>query len=165
MSASAHVTGLRGTQWAKASEERDMSSVIVLLADKPKEELDDLVDELRRETGLEIMAREGRPYSLDDLDLVSAADAGTIVIMDPGHHLHGQVRRCQRLHDYSVRPRIARLRRPAAAHCCCMSVRLPELVAAATTTWSSPDHKRYYPLTAGLHCRRRPRCSRLRRRS
>lgn len=90
-----HVTGLRGTQWAKASEERDMSSVIVLLADKPKEELDDLVDELRKETGLEIMAREGRPYSLDDLDLVSAADAGTIVIMDPGHHLHGQVRRRQ----------------------------------------------------------------------
>ena len=133
MFANAHVTGSRGTQWAKASEERDMSSVIVLLADKPKEELDDLVDELRKETGLEIMAREGRPYSLDDLDLVSAADAGTIVIMDPGHHLHGQVRRSQNLlPDCHARPRIARLRRPAAAHCWCVCVHLHKSVAAAT---------------------------------
>jgi hypothetical protein len=72
-------------QWAKASAERNRSSVIVLMADEPKEELDDFVDELRNETGLEIMARSGLPYSLDDLDMVGAADAGTIVIMNPGH--------------------------------------------------------------------------------
>ena len=71
----------RGMQWAKAQEERNAKAPIVLMANVPKAELDEIVDEIRAETGLEIMAREGLPYSLDDLDMVNAAEAKSIIIM------------------------------------------------------------------------------------
>lgn len=78
-------------QWAKAQLERGERSPIVILANAPKAELDAMVAEIRAETGMDIMAREGLPYKLDDLDLVGAADAKTVIIMDPMHHLHGEV--------------------------------------------------------------------------
>jgi hypothetical protein len=82
-------------QWAKAQLERGVRSPIVVLANAPKAELDAMVGEIRAETGMDIMAREGLPYKLDDLDLVGAADAKIVIIMDPMYHLQGEV--CSRL--------------------------------------------------------------------
>lgn len=49
-------------QWAKAQLERGQRAPIVLLADKPKDVLNGIVDRIRSETKLDIMAREGVPY-------------------------------------------------------------------------------------------------------
>lgn len=49
-------------QWAKAQLERGQRAPIVLLADKPKDALNDIVDSIRSETRMDIMAREGVPY-------------------------------------------------------------------------------------------------------
>jgi hypothetical protein len=46
----------------------------------------------KAESRLDILAQRGRPYSIDDLDLVNAAEAATLIVMDPGHHSHAQVR-------------------------------------------------------------------------
>ena len=83
-------------QWAKAQDERGQRAPIVVLSNVPKAELDELVDEARAETGLDIMGRSGVPYSLDDLDLVNARHARTILIMDPQHHATFEVRGCTR---------------------------------------------------------------------
>lgn len=80
-------------QWAKAQDERGHKAPIVVLSSVPKEQLDALVDEARAETGLDIMGRSGVPYSLDDLDLVNARHARTILIMDPKHHEEAEARR------------------------------------------------------------------------
>lgn len=79
-------------QWAVALHEAGADRApIVLMADRPKAELDEVVDELRRESGVDVMAREGRPYDLSDLEMISAASARTIIIMDPlaGKHWDG----------------------------------------------------------------------------
>ena len=89
-------------QWAKAQEVRGTKSSLVLLADRPKEELDALVATAKSESRLDIMARRGRPYSVEDLEIVNAAEARTIIIMDPGHHTHAQVRS---QHDAAARSR------------------------------------------------------------
>jgi hypothetical protein len=52
-----------------------------VLADEPKEDLDEMIGEIRAETGMDIMAREGLSYSLGDLDLVNAVEAKSIIIM------------------------------------------------------------------------------------
>lgn len=49
-------------QWAKAQQERGQRAPIVLLANKPKTVLNDIVDRIRSETRMDIMAREGVPY-------------------------------------------------------------------------------------------------------
>lgn len=79
-------------QWAKAQEVRGTKCSLVLLADRSKEELDAVVATAKAESNLDIMARRGRPYSVEDLDLVNAAEARTIIIMDPDHHTQAQVR-------------------------------------------------------------------------
>ena len=102
-------TGLHAAvQWAKAQGERGTHGTIVLLADQPKEDLDEVVDTLKAETGLDIVARSGLPYSLDDLDLVGASDASTIIIMDPNHHVHEQARRASCLLARQCRVLLAR---------------------------------------------------------
>jgi hypothetical protein len=70
-------------QWAKGQRERGNSTPIIILSESPKEELDELVAEIRAETGLDIMAREGRPCAARDLRMVSASEAQNIIIMDP----------------------------------------------------------------------------------
>eukprot|EP00892_Ulva_mutabilis_P008060 jgi/Ulvmu1/5626/UM023_0165.1 len=77
-------------QWAWAQKERGQKSPMVLLADKPKEVLNGIVDTIRSETRMDVMAREGVPYNVDDLRLVSANKAKTIIIMDPHHGSHSQ---------------------------------------------------------------------------
>lgn len=49
-------------QWALAQKERGQLAPIVLLADKPKEDLDRMVDAIKAETRMDVMAREGIPY-------------------------------------------------------------------------------------------------------
>jgi hypothetical protein len=78
-------------QWAKAQIDRGKKAPIVVMADLPKEELDELVDTARAETGLDVMGRSGLPYSLNDLELVNAAKARTIIVMDPQHHVESDV--------------------------------------------------------------------------
>ena len=79
-------------QFAKAQEVRNTKSAVVLLADRPKAELDALVSAVRTETAsFDIMAREGRPHNIDDLELVNAKEARTIIVMDPGRHIQAQV--------------------------------------------------------------------------
>lgn len=55
----------------------------MVLADVPKSELDEMVNEIRRQTGMDVMGREGRPYNLEDLEMVAASSAKTIILMDP----------------------------------------------------------------------------------
>jgi hypothetical protein len=68
-------------QWARGQAERGTRSPIVILSDVEKESLDKMVNSIRRETGLNIQAREGRPESADDLRMVSAQHAHNIIIM------------------------------------------------------------------------------------
>lgn len=71
-------------QWAIALKEAGQhKSSIVVLADVPKCDLDQMVNEIRRQTGMDVMGREGRPYNLADLEMVSASNAKTIILMDP----------------------------------------------------------------------------------
>lgn len=49
-------------QWALAQKERGQQAPIVLLADKPKDVLNSIVDTIRSETRMDVMAREGIPY-------------------------------------------------------------------------------------------------------
>jgi hypothetical protein len=82
---------LCSVQWAKAQIDRGKKAPIVVLADLPKNQLDELVDAARAETGLDMMGRSGLPYNLDDLEMVNATEAKTIIVMDPKHHLHFDV--------------------------------------------------------------------------
>eukprot|EP00892_Ulva_mutabilis_P008063 jgi/Ulvmu1/5629/UM023_0168.1 len=70
-------------QWAMAQRERGQSNPIVLLADQPKADLDSIVNNVRAETKMDIMARTGVPYNVDDLRLVSADKANTVIVMNP----------------------------------------------------------------------------------
>lgn len=49
-------------QWALAQRERGQSAPIVLLADLPKGDLDSMVENLKADTRMDIMARTGVPY-------------------------------------------------------------------------------------------------------
>lgn len=68
-------------QWSRGQAERGVNSPIVILSNREKETLDQMVGGIREETGLDIQAREGRPESADDLRMVSAQDAQNIIIM------------------------------------------------------------------------------------
>lgn len=57
-----HASSCIMLQWAKAQLERGHRAPIVLLADKPKSVLNEIVDTIRSETKMDIMAREGVPY-------------------------------------------------------------------------------------------------------
>ena len=71
-------------QWSVAQKESGHAGApVVVLADMPKEVLDVVIDAMREQTGLDIMGREGRPYNIDDLNLVSAGTARTVILMDP----------------------------------------------------------------------------------
>lgn len=93
-------------QLAQQQHELGKHSAIVLLAEQPKEVLEEEVGSLRSETGADIMVRTGLPYNLADLKLVAAAAAATIIIMIPPlrvrRHLAGvphlSVSRCTPMH-------------------------------------------------------------------
>lgn len=53
-------------QWALAQKERGQHEPIVLLADEPKDDLDEIVDNIKAETGMNVMARSGIPYVRPD---------------------------------------------------------------------------------------------------
>ena len=82
-----------------------MRSPIVILADQPKAELDAMAASVRRSTGLDIMTRQGLPYNMSSLKSVSAADAATIIILDPsrGSGDHGE-RPVVRTHGFCFCP-------------------------------------------------------------
>lgn len=52
-------------QWAAAQEERGVRSPIVILADRPRAELEAMATSVRKDTGLDVMTRSGAPLALN----------------------------------------------------------------------------------------------------
>ena len=66
-------------------------SIVVILADRPKQEMDSDCQQGLAGLGLEVDTRTGVPYSVDDLKKVAAGSARTVLLLTDKHH---EVRCC-----------------------------------------------------------------------
>ena len=108
-------------QLAQQQQEKGKAAAIVLLAEQPKDELEEVVGSLRSETGVDIMVRTGLPYNLPDLALVAVAAAATVVIMIPPQRVRPNWQHNRVLIDAAVRwlPTQPPLRAACHAACAC----------------------------------------------
>ena len=60
-------------------------SIVVILADRPKQEMDEECQHGLAGLGLEVDTRSGVPYSVDDLRKVAAGSARTVLLLNDNH--------------------------------------------------------------------------------
>lgn len=77
---------------------------MVILADRPKQEMDNDCHHGLAGLGLEVDTRTGVPYSVDDLKKVAAGSARTVLLLNDKRC---EVRSCQLAH--TVNPQIVKM--------------------------------------------------------
>ncbi|KAJ9505617.1 hypothetical protein QJQ45_010846 [Haematococcus lacustris] len=72
------------------SEDAFFRQPVVIMADKPKHEMDDEITARLKSTSLDIVTRSGNPASCRDLAMVAAGQADTVIVLHPDSHTSQQ---------------------------------------------------------------------------